>query len=90
MLYIIDKKCYINVAPNVYKEVIFEEKNGETNLVVTPNRVECYNMEKVSAIDVESAKKEFMSNKNKYTSHEDNISSSRRTTRTGINRSKNY
>lgn len=90
MLYIIDNKCYINVAPNVYKEVVFDEKNGNTELVITQNRIECYTESKVSPIDIETAKKQFIKVSHNFDKHENNISSSRRTTRTTINRSKNY
>lgn len=90
MLYIIDNKYYLNVAPNVYKEVIFEVDGNDAKLVMTKNKIECYNEDKVSSIDTNTAKSSFIKSSRETKYNEDNMDSSRRTTRTTINRSKKY
>ena len=50
MIYQINDKYYINVAPHIFKEINLCLKNDDLVLVPTDNTIEVYNMYEVKSI----------------------------------------
>ena len=65
MIYQINDKYYINVAPHIFKEVSLCLKNDDLILVPTDNKIEVYKMHEVKQIyfqnEKESLKKKLFS-----------------------------
>lgn len=59
MIYQIDDKYYINVAPNVYKEIELRLEHDDVIIVPTQNKREVYKMNEVKQIYFQNEKEQL-------------------------------
>ncbi len=59
MIYRIDDKYYINIAPNVYKEIELRLEHNDVVIVPTENKREVYNMREVRQIYFQNEKEQL-------------------------------
>lgn len=67
MLYVIDKKCYVNIAPSIYVEVAIS-KDGK--ITPTNNKLEVNANTKIQTTTLEDWLKNFVKNEPSYDEHE--------------------